>query len=115
EEKKLRNTIDIAVQKANAILAKRPNDVRALYSLGVANATLAAFEGLAHHSYVSAHSKAKAARNLHQRVLTIDPTFTDARLSIGVYQYGVGVIPGRWRLVLGLFGISGNKQEGIED
>jgi len=114
QEKKLRNTVDTAMQKANDLLAKNPDDVHALYALGVANATLASFEGLARHSYVSAHAKARLARNYHQQVLKIDPSFTDARLSVGVYEYGVGVIPRHWRLLLGMFGISGNKQEGIE-
>jgi len=86
-----------------------------LYSLGVANATLAGFEGLAHHSYLSAHAKAKAARSYHQRVLALDPNFVDARLTIGIYDYGVGIIPGKWKFLLGLFGISGNKDEGIQD
>jgi tetratricopeptide (TPR) repeat protein len=115
DEKKLRNAVETAIQKANAILNKNPNDVHALYSLGVANATLAGFEGLAHHSYIAAHSKANAARGYHQRVLKLDPNFVDAWLSIGIYDYGVGVIPRRWKFILGMFGISGNKEDGIQD
>ena len=115
DENKLRNCADTAMQKANAVLDKNPDDVHALYSLGVANATLAAFEGLAHHSYLAAHSKAKEARRLHQRVLDLDPSFVDARLSIGIYDYGVGIIPRKWKFVLGMFGISGDKEQGIQD
>jgi tetratricopeptide (TPR) repeat protein len=115
DEKKLRNCAETAIQKANAVLDKNPNEVHALYSLGVANATLAAFEGLARHSYLAAHSRAKEARRLHQKVLDLDPNFVDARLSIGIYDYGVGIIPRKWKFVLGMFGISGNKDEGIQD
>ncbi len=115
DEQKLRNNVATAIDKANAILARNPKDVRALYAIGVANATLASFEGLARRSYVSAHSKAKVARNTHQQVLRIDPNFVDARLSVGVYDYGVGVLPWTMRLLLGIVGISGNKQEGIRN
>ena len=53
--------------KAEDILKKNPNDVKALYALGISNATLASFEGTAKRSYRVAHGKAKAAKNLHQR------------------------------------------------
>jgi predicted Zn-dependent protease len=113
DERKLRNTVELVIQKANAVLARNRNDVRALYALGVANATLASFEGLARQSYLGAHSKAKAARNYHQQVLKLDPTFTDAKLSIGIYEYGVGTISSKWRFFLGVFGIRGDKPSGI--
>ena len=115
DEQKLRTNVASAIEKAKAILAKNPKDVRALYAVGVANATLASFEGLARRSYLSAHGKAKEARNIHQRVLQLDPNFVDARLSVGVYEYGVGVLPWTMRFFLGIVGISGNKQEGIEN
>jgi tetratricopeptide (TPR) repeat protein len=113
DETKLRNNVATAINKANAILASNPKDTRALYALGVANATLASFEGLARRSYMSAEGKAKSARNFHQRVLKLDPNFVDARLSIGVYDYGIGVLPWTMRLFLGIVGISGDKAEGI--
>jgi tetratricopeptide (TPR) repeat protein len=114
DEKKLRDTIDEAMKRANAMLAKNPKDVRALYALGVSNATLAAFEGLVKRSYVTALGKAKTARNYHEQVLKIDPNFEDALLSIGTFDYGIGIIPLPLRMVVGVFGISGSgKEEGI--
>jgi tetratricopeptide (TPR) repeat protein len=114
DEKRLRAVVATAIEKADAILKKNPNDVLALYALGISNATLASFEGTAKRSYLAAHSKAKAARNLHERVLKIDANFHDAKLSIGAYHYVVGVIPGWIRLFIGLFGVRGaGKEEGI--
>ena len=115
DEQKLRSLVATVTQKANAAIAKNPKDVRALYALGAANATLASFEGLVRRSYVAAHSKAKQARHYHQQVLKLDPSFHDARLAIGVYDYGVGQIKGMYRLMLGIFGIRGNKEQGIRD
>jgi tetratricopeptide (TPR) repeat protein len=114
DEKRLRDTVATAMSKAEAILDKNPNDIHALYALGIANATLASFEGAVKRSYLTAHSRAKTARNLHQQVLKLDPTFDDARLSVGTYDYVIGVIPGFFRFLLAPFGIRGaGKDAGI--
>ena len=115
DEKRLRDTIAIAIDRAKAMRAKDPRDVRALYALGVSNATLAAFDGIAKRSYHSAIVEAKTARNYHEQVLTIDPRFNDALLSIGIYDYGLSVLPWYLRplaVIAGLGGGSG-KEEGI--
>jgi tetratricopeptide (TPR) repeat protein len=115
DEKRLRETIEIAISKADAVLKKNPNDVRALYAKGVSNATLASFEGTVKRSYLSAHSNAKAAKSLHLQVLKLDPNFDDARLSIGTYDYVIGVIPSVGRLLIGIFGVStAGKEAGIQ-
>jgi len=115
EERRLRETIATAITKADAILKKSPKDIRALYAKGIANATLASFEASAKRSYYSAGTKAKAARDLHQQVLALDPNFDDARLSIGSFNYVVGVIPGVVRFILLPLGIkSAGKDIGIQ-
>ena len=111
DERRLRETIATAITKADAILRKKPNDVAALYAKGVSNATLASFEGTAKRSYLSAHARAKTARSLHQQVLKLDPNFNDARLAVGIYDYVVGVIPGYFRWLLGMFGVRGDGKE----
>jgi tetratricopeptide (TPR) repeat protein len=115
DEKRLRETAATAIAKADAILKKNPNDIRALYAKGVSNATLATFEAMVKRSIWNANSYAKTARSLHQRVLKIDPNFDDARLSIGTYDYVIGVIPAVLRTALTLFGVStAGKESGIQ-
>jgi tetratricopeptide (TPR) repeat protein len=115
DEKRLRETVTTAIAKADAILKKNPMDIRALYAKGISNATLASFEASAKRSYLSAGIKAKAARDLHQRVLDLDPTFDDAQLSVGAFNYVVGVIPGFVRVVVWPLGLrSAGKEVGIQ-
>src|SRR5262249_23600119 len=53
--------------------------------------------------------------DLHQQVLEIDPTFDDARMSVGMFNYVVGVIPGFVRFLLLPLGIrSAGKELGIQ-
>lgn len=116
DEKRLRDTLNTAVSKADAILKKKPDDIHALYEKGVSEATLASFEGTVKRSYLSAINSANASRHLHQQVLKLDPNFDDARLSIGTYDYVVGVVPAFIRIGLGLFGInSSGKDAGIHE
>ena len=116
DEKKLRDTVATAMKNADAVLDKSPKDVRALYALGVANATLASFESTAKRAYFTAYGDAKTARNLHQQVLKLDPNFDDARMTVGIFDYVVDVIPPWFRHSLGLLlGMHGDgKQAGIE-
>jgi len=116
DEKRLRETVGIAIQKAETILKKNPNDLRALYAKGISQGTLAAFEATVKRSYVSAHGKAKEAHDLHQQVLKLDPTFNDAQLGVGAYDYVVGVLPGLLRFVLSPLGVrSAGKDIGIQE
>jgi tetratricopeptide (TPR) repeat protein len=116
EERRLRDTIAIAIQKSDTILSKKPNDVHALYAKGISNGTLASFEATAKRSYVAAHSRAKVAKELHEQVLKLDPTYQDANMAIGAYDYVVGVVPGVVRFLLVPFGIrSAGKDIGIDE
>lgn len=116
EERRFRDTNAIAIQKADAILAKNPNDVYALYAKGIANGTLGSFEATIKRSYVAAYQKARIARDVHEQVLKLDPMFDDAELSIGAYDYVIGVIPTFVRLLLAPFGIrSAGKDVGIQE
>jgi len=113
EEKELRDTLNAAISKADAILAANPKDVSALYAKGASKALLAAFEAVVKRSLLAAHSNARTARTLHSQVLELDPHFADAALSIGVYDYAIASIPSWVRLVIGMFGVHGDKDAGI--
>jgi tetratricopeptide (TPR) repeat protein len=115
DEKRLRDTINTAIAKADAVLKKNPRDAHAMYEKGLSYSTLASFEGTVKRSYIGAASDAKTAKKIHQDVLKLDPNFDDARVSIGTYDYVVGVIPGPIKLVVGVFGITGaGRDAGIQ-
>jgi len=115
DEKRLRDIVATAIAKADLLLKKNPNDVRALYAKGISNATLASFEAMAKRSFVSAGGKAKTARDLHQQVLDLDPAYDDARMTIGAYNYVVAVVPGFVRFLLWPLGVrTAGKDVGIQ-
>jgi len=117
EEMRLTDTIAKAMDKADVILKKNPNDTHALYAKGASYGTLATYHATVKRAYFKAQGEAEMARDLHRKVLKIDPNFHDAEMSIGVYNYVVGIIPGWVKLTIGLFiGLHGEgKDVGIRE
>ncbi len=113
-ESEFRATLARAKQAADAILAEDPEDIDAIYALGVAHGTTAVFEALIKRSLRTANSEAGKAKELHLRVLDLDPEYADAHVSIGTYDYTVGALPWAIKVAIFLFGIRGDKDGGIE-
>jgi len=111
-ESMLRDVLRRAIEAGEASLERDPNDIEALYALGTAHGTLASFEATIKRAYLKANGEAKKARELHVRVLELDPSYADARLTIGTYDYALGVIPGFVRFLLGAIGVRGGDKEG---
>ena len=103
EEKRLKETIDKAMEKADALLKKNPKDVHALFAKGASYGALATFHAATKRAYFTAQGEAEKARDLHLQVLKVDPNYHDAEMTVGVYNYVVAIIPGWVRLTIGLF------------
>ncbi len=113
-EERLRGVLARAIAAAEAILEAEPEDREALYALGIAHGSLASFEATVKKAYLSANGAARVAREHHMRLLELDPSYNDARLTIGAYDYTVGALPLFLRALIGLVGIRGDKEGGIE-
>jgi len=114
EEKRLREVIDRAIESAEDLIDQDPDNLEARYQLGVAYGTLSTFEALAKKSYLAANRAGSRAREIHVQLLKKDPSFNDARLTVGAYDYAVGSLPWVVRVIAGAIGIRGDKKEGIQ-
>ena len=99
---------------AEARLKKDKRDVEALYYLGATQGLKAAFAGAVERRFIGALQDGKDAVDLHNHTVKLDPTFHDARLSIGMYDYIVGGLPAPVRLMVNIFGRGGSKKRGLE-
>jgi tetratricopeptide (TPR) repeat protein len=113
-ESRLREVLARAISVAEVRLETDPDDIEALYAIGVAYGTIASFEATVKRAYLAANSAAGKAREAHMQVLNLDPSYNEARLTIGTYSYAVGVLPWPVRALIGMFGIRGDKEGGIE-
>ena len=103
-----------AVKLCDDRLAKNPNDVDALYVRGVARGLKSTYMALVDKSFIAALRNAVAARHDHERVLQIDPKYTDAKTVVGAHNYVVGSLPMPVKVLAGIAGLGGSKKKGIE-
>ena len=91
-----------------------PNDANAYFARGYARGLHAAYVTLADHSFVGAARQGLAARNDSEAALKIDPQYADADMAIGIQQFAVASLPRFVRMVVGIAGVGGNKQKGLD-
>ena len=105
---------DKVIKMCDARLAQNPTDKNALFARGYAKGMHAAFITLADHSFSAAAHQGLQARNDSEAVLKIDPQYADANMAIGIQQFAVASLPRFLRMVVGMFGVGGSKQKGLE-
>jgi tetratricopeptide (TPR) repeat protein len=106
--------INKAMEIANARIAKNPNDVTALYSLGVAHGLRANYNFLIRKAWMDSLRDATAARKAHNRVVELDPKMIDARLIQGVHDYIVGILPFHIKILGFIAGFHGDRESGMK-
>jgi hypothetical protein len=81
-DQKIKDRIKELVRRAQSLeeqqLKKNSNDVNALYCRGVTRAQFAVYTGLVERAWFSALRNAVGARHVLERVLELDPDYTDA-------------------------------------
>lgn len=116
-DQKIKDRIKELVKRAQTLeeqqLKNNPNDINALYCRGVTRAQFAVYTGLVERAWFSALRNAVGARHDHERVLELDPAFTDAKLVVGTHNYVVGNLPWSVKVAAAIAGLSGSKDKGL--
>lgn len=99
---------------AEARLKRNPKDVEALYFLGATEGLKAAFEAGVQRSFMAALRDGSRSVDRHRDVVRLDPTFHDAELTIGLYDYVVGSLPLPVKILASVTGARGSKKRGLE-
>lgn len=110
---RIRTLGDEAISEANAELKQNPNNTNALFARGWARSLEAVYSGMAQRAFGAGLRQALAARGDCDRVLQMDPSYVDAKLIVGTYQYVVGALPLPFKIMIGIVGIHGSKSQGM--
>ena len=102
-----------ATQLAKARLKANPRDVEALYFLGATEGLKAAFAAAVQRSFMSALRDGSSSVDRHRDVIKLDPTYRDAELTIGLYDYVAGTLPLPIKLLASIGGVRGSKKRGL--
>ncbi len=114
QKERIKQLVHQAEKIEDAALALNPNDVDMLYARGVTRAQFALYTGLIERAWFSALRNAVGARHDHERVLELDPHYTDAKLVVGTHNYVMGSLSFAVKVAVALVGLSGDKEKGIQ-
>lgn len=114
EQERIKQLMDRALVLAEKRLKANPNDVDALYARGVTRGNRALYIGLIDKAWFAALRNAVGARRDHERVLELNPNYTDAKLIVGVHNYVMGSLPWTVKVAAAVVGLGGSKQKGIQ-
>jgi tetratricopeptide (TPR) repeat protein len=103
-----------AIALCDQQIKANPNDANAWFARGYARGMHAAFITLAEHSFTAAARQGLSARNDSEQALKIDPGYADAKMAIGLQQFAVASLPRLLRIVIGITGVTGNKEKGLD-
>jgi tetratricopeptide (TPR) repeat protein len=113
QKQRIRQLVQQTEKVEDAALAKNPNDVNMLYARGVTRGQFALYTALIERAWFSALRNAVGARHDHERVLELDPKYTDAKLLVGAHNYVMGSLSLAVRMAVALAGLSGDKAKGL--
>jgi tetratricopeptide (TPR) repeat protein len=103
-----------AISLCDKQIKANPSDANAWFARGYARGMHAAFITLVDHSFVAAARQGYAARGDSEQTLKIDPDYADAKMAIGIQQFAVASLPRIIRIMVGIAGVSGNKERGLD-
>jgi tetratricopeptide (TPR) repeat protein len=103
-----------ATQLAKAGLQRNPRDPQTLYMLGATESLKAAFAATVERRFIVALRSGSSGVATQRDVRKLDPSFHDAELTIGMYDYIVGTLPLPARVLAGIAGTHGSKKRGIQ-
>jgi tetratricopeptide (TPR) repeat protein len=107
------DTLESGRRKAETVLAHNPRNTLALYSLCTGYGLRATYEFMMERGWLAALRSGSKARSYCDQTLKLDPTFIDAYLVLGVYEYTAGSLPLAVKL-MAMGGLHGSKKKGIE-
>jgi tetratricopeptide (TPR) repeat protein len=103
-----------AVAMCDKQIKDNPNNANAYFARGYARGMHAAYITLVDHSFVAAARQGLASRNDSEQTLRIDPDYADAKMAMGIQQFAVASLPRILRIMIGITGVTGNKEKGLD-
>src|SRR5690242_18107133 len=109
-----RNLTREAKRLAEAKLKQDPKNLEALDFLANTEGLKASFEEAVERRHFAALRDGNDAVDHHREVLKLDPSYVDAQITIGLYEYVVGSLPLPVKILAGATGYRGSKKRGLK-
>lgn len=106
--------LDRSQKLADGVLSMMPRDANALFASILILGLRADFDGLIDKRYLSSFGSVKTSRATAEKLLTLEPSFYDAHLAVGVENYMLSLKPAPVRWLLQMAGGQTSEKVGIE-
>ena len=103
-----------ARKMAQTLLDANPNDPTGLFVITLANGMGADYEALIEKRGLESLLLLRKAQNSARKLLAVNPHADDAYLALGAANYIIGCLPAYKRFFLGLGGIHGDRELGMQ-
>lgn len=113
-KERINQLMDRALRLSERELKANSNDPDALYARGVTRGLKATYTALIEKAWFSALRSAVGARHDHERVLELQPGYTDAKMIVGMHNYVIGSLSWAVKVAASVVGLSGSRTKGIE-
>lgn len=114
-DREFKGLADAALKRAENAVKVNSRDPEAIYYQGAIHGLIASYEATVTRSFLSALRNGNKAMDLHKKVVEIEPTFWDAYLTIGTYDYIVGSLPLPVKVIAAIGGFRGSRNRGLEE
>lgn len=104
----------VAGEQAAHALARSATDANALFAAILANGLRADYDALIEKRYLSSFNSMKTSRLTAEKLLSLDPTYYDAYLAVGVENYMLSLKPAPVRWLLRMGGGATDREEGLK-
>jgi tetratricopeptide (TPR) repeat protein len=104
-----------ARKRAAARLAIDPKDRNAMFALCMASGVETDYTSLVEKKYILSYSLSKESQLYAHKLLSMDPPFYDAYLTLGSVEYVVGNLNFFFKLFIRFDQIEGSKQKAVEE
>ncbi len=105
---------DSIVAMCDQQIKANPGNPNLYFARGYAKGMHSAFITLAFHSYVAAARQGLSSRQDSEEALRLYPQYADAKMAVGIQQFAVASLPRLLRIMLGVTGVTGNKEKGLD-
>jgi hypothetical protein len=102
-------------QLADSVLERAPDDCDALFAKVLDFGLKADYLALIEKRNLASLSYIKSGGNLAEKLLSIDPSYYDAYLAVGVENYLLSLNPAPVRWILRLYGVETDQRYGIQE
>jgi tetratricopeptide (TPR) repeat protein len=113
-KQRIHELMERSLALSEARLRLNSNDPDALYTRGVVRGLKSTYTGLIEKAWFVALRSAVGARRDHERVLELEPEYTDAKMIVGIHNYVLGSLSWPVKVAAAVVGLGGNKKTGTK-